>query len=179
MGVSRAGCRFEFFLGCVRLAKTEILSDRPVNEIGVLHDHGDMTPHDLQGQGAQVVSPEQDAPLLGIKETQEKPDQRRFASTTRSHDTETLTGLDREADIMQHVWTLGIAKIYPVEGNFRGERQPFFFWHRWLTWLLYHWHSIQDGKNGFRGGHGNHAAMVQARELTQRTEAFYPQHEDA
>jgi len=92
MGIGGAGCCFKFFLGCVRLAKTEILSDRTVDEIRVLHNDGDMTPHDLQGQGAEVVSPEQDAPLLGIEETQEKPDQGRFAGTARPYDTETLTG---------------------------------------------------------------------------------------
>src|SRR5262247_1384094 len=118
MGIGRASCRFKFLLGRVRLAKTEILSDRTVNEIGILHNYGDMTPHDLQGQGAEVVSPEQDAPLLGIEETQEEPDQGRFASAARSHDTQTLTGLNREADIMQYMWTLGIAKIHSVEAHF-------------------------------------------------------------
>src|SRR5499433_3417238 len=147
MGVGRAGCYFKFLLGRVRLAKTEILSDRTVNEIGILHDHGNMTPHDLQGQGAEVVSPEQDAPLLGIEETQEEPDQGRFASTARSHNTQTLTGLDRKADIVQHVWTLGIAKTHLVEAHFRGERQPFFCWYDRPTCLLYHRHSIQNGKN--------------------------------
>jgi len=79
---------------------------------------------------------------------------------------------------MQYVWTLGIAKTHSVEAHFRGECQPFFCWQRWLIRLLHHWHSIQDGKNGFGSGHGNHAAMVQAREFTQRTEDFYPEHED-
>src|SRR5215475_2327171 len=100
MGIGRAGWCLKFLRGRVRLAKTEILSDCTVNEISVLHDHGDMTPHDLQGQGAEVVSPEQDAPLLGIEETQEEPDQGRFASTARPHDTQTLTGLDRKANIV-------------------------------------------------------------------------------
>ena len=75
---------------------------------------------------------------------------------------ETLARLDREADIMQYVWTLGIAKTHSVEAHFRGERQPFFCWQRWLPRLLHHWHSIQDGKNGLGSRHGNHAAMVQA-----------------
>src|SRR5262249_42733056 len=178
MGVGGAGGGFQFLLGRVRLAKTEILSNCPVHEIRVLHDHGDMAPHDLQGQGAEVVSPEQDAPLLGIKETQEKPDQGRFAGTAWPYDTETLTGLDREANIVQHVWTLVITKPHAVEAHFWSEGQPLLGWHRWLTWLLHHRYSIQDGKNGFCGGHGNHAAMVQARKFTQRTEDFHPEHED-
>src|SRR5215470_19790108 len=162
MGVGGAGCHFKFLLSCIRLAKTKILSNRTVDEIRVLHDHSDMTPHGLQGQGAEVVSPEQDAPLLGIEETQEEPNQGRFASTARSHNTQTLTGLDRKADILQHVWTLGIAKTHLVEAHFRGESQPFFCWYDRSTRFLYHRHSIQNGKNGFGRGYGNHAAMVQA-----------------
>jgi len=85
MRIRRPRRRLDLILRGVWLAEAQIVRHRAVHEIGILHDHRDMAPQHLQGQAAEVMPAERDAPLLRVEKTQQKPDHGRFAGATGPH----------------------------------------------------------------------------------------------
>ena len=98
VGVGGARCRLQLVLGRLRLAHTEVILDRAVEQVRVLIDDGNGAAQTLLCQRAGVDAAQPHGTRVRIEQAQQKFDHGRLAGAARPDDAHPFAGRDREAE---------------------------------------------------------------------------------
>ena len=175
MRVGGAARRLQLLRCGPRPRDVQVVSDAAIKQVRVLRNHGDLASQHVDRQVAQVVSVEQHATLLRIDEAQQQVDQRGLARARRPDHTQAPARLQLERHVGEsRASAAGIAKRHVVEphnglqlrGRARRGRR------------LHLGDRVEQLVQPARGGDGQHAAVKQLDQVTQRAEHFDAQQQD-
>ena len=94
--------RFDDFLfGRVEVAVANVVGDGATYEQRLLEHQPDVSPQRMLAHGADVATVDRDPARRRVVEPHQEIDERRLARAGRSDDRDDLSGLDREADVLQ------------------------------------------------------------------------------
>ncbi len=174
--IGGAGGRRELGRRGARLAHTEVLRDRAVEEIGVLAHHRDEAAELIEGEVAQVVAADHDAPPLRVVEAEEEPGDGGLARAARPHDADALPRLDLEGEIVvSGVATAGIGERHALEGHGGRERRRV---EQRPPGVSDQGLGLEDLDDAARGGDAEHPLVEDHAQLAEGAEDLDAQHQD-
>ena len=88
-------------LGRVRISESQVLCHRPMEQVGVLGDHGDLLPQSFERYFSQVAASHPDDALLRVEEPEDQPNDGGLASAAGPDKTQGLSLVEGKREIVQ------------------------------------------------------------------------------
>src|SRR5262249_50309014 len=109
----------------VRATVADVLTDRAVQQRGILRHHGNLRPQAFLGGDGDILPVDQDAAVLQVEETQQQIDERRFSRPGAADQPDALARLYLERQAVDQAGLAAVAKPHVLERDLAPGHREF------------------------------------------------------